>query len=160
MLPGALVNSCYSQEKDELVIQLIGNHQEFYIHVVMRSEFSMVRVPKTLNRARKNSVSLFQEISGTKVKQVFCFENERCLCINLTSNWSLLIKLFGNQSNVILCNNRKPYQLFKKKLTGDLNLSISKLDRKLEVSKEQLETLHGDFQKMLPPLGGVGKKAY
>ena len=157
-LTGARLHSCYSQEKDVLVMQFTSDDQEFFIQVIMRSDLSMIRVPANLSRARKNSVNLFTEIDNSLVEDIFCFENERCLCIKFKSNWSLLIKMFGNQSNVILCGKGNAHALYKNKLTTDLNLSISEMNRKFEVSRPRLDELNGEFQKMLPTLGGAVKK--
>jgi len=157
-LIGCRLHSCYSQEKGELVIQFYSDYQEFFIQVIMRSNISMIRIPLNLNRARKNSVNLFPEIDNALVEDVFCFENERCLCINLGSNWSLLFKMFGNQSNVVLCKDGNAYALFKNKLKGDLNLSTKAMSRKFNVSKSRFEELEGAFFKMLPTLGGAIKK--
>ncbi|TDI65340.1 MAG: hypothetical protein E2O88_10425, partial [Bacteroidetes bacterium] len=80
-LTGAHLHSCYSQDKDELVMQFVFDNQEFFILAIMRSDLSMIRIPTNFSRARKNSVNLFPEINGAQVQDVFCFENERCLCL-------------------------------------------------------------------------------
>ncbi len=157
LLTGAQLHSCYTQEKDELVIQFILDDQELFIQVIMRPDLSLVRVPVNLSRAKKNSVNLFPEIDNARVRDIFCFENERCLCIELEPRWSLLIKMFGNQSNVVLCKDGKAYTLFKKRLTADLNLFTGKMNRKFKVDRKRFDELQGDFLKMLPTLGGAVK---
>ncbi len=157
-LTGAHLHSCYSQDKDELVMQFVFDDQEFFILAIMRSDLSMIRIPTNFNRARKNSATLFPEINDAQVQDVFCFKNERCLCIELEKSWSVLIKMFGNQSNIVLCKEGKAYALFKRKLTADLNLSTGTMNRKFTVNRQRFDELQGDFQKMLPTLGGTVKK--
>ena len=155
---GKKLISCFCQVKDELVIQFADGQQEYFVQIIMRSELSMIRVISEFSRARKNSITLFPEIGQPVVNEVYCFENERCIYLGLSSGWSLLIKLFGNQSNVILCSNGKPSDIFKKKLTSDMRLSLDGLNRKFIVNWEQFEILGGDFHKMLPTLGGTVSK--
>lgn len=138
-------------------MQFINNHGEYFMHVIMRSDLSMVRVPMVLKRARKNSVHLFKEIHETTVLDVYCFENERCLCIKLEPHWDLLIKLFGNQSNTVLLQNGNPRDLFKSKISADMKLSTELLNRKYIISKQKLDEAGGDFTTMLPTLGGEAK---
>jgi len=157
-LTGALLHSCYSQDKDELVIQFDFDDKEFFIQAVMRPDLSMLRIPRNFIRAKKNSVNLFTEINNAQVQDVFCFEYERCLCLKLESSWSLLFKMFGNQSNVVLCKNGKAYALFKHKLTADLNVTTGAMNRKFKVSRQRFDELQGDFHKMLPTLGGTVRK--
>ena len=158
LLVGHELISCYSQEKNELIFQFDESGESRFIHLIMRPDLSIIRIPSNLNRARKNSVSLFQEIYNKKVLEVYCFENERCLSIELTSGWQLLIKMFGNQSNVVLCENQKPKVLFKKILKSDLELNPASMNRTILVSKERLRECKGDFTTMLPTLGGAVKK--
>lgn len=140
------------------MIQFFKGANEYFILAILRNDFSMIQVPTRITRARKNSVELFSEIAGTRVTEVFCVQYERCICFMLSDGYSVLLKMFGNQSNFILCRNDEAVSLFKQKLRDDLNLSISKLQKKVSVSKEALKAADWDFCRILPVFGGAVKK--
>ncbi|GJM28690.1 MAG: hypothetical protein DHS20C17_13250 [Cyclobacteriaceae bacterium] len=158
LLTGSILHSCYSQDKNELVMQFHHGEDEHFIHAMLRNDFSMIRVPAQLSRARRNSADLFSEIAGTKVTRVFCIPYERCLCLVLSDDYTVLFKMFGNQSNIIVCKDDTAISLFKQKLRDDLELSVSSLTRQVFIGEDQLNAVNGDFTKMLPVLGGVVKK--
>jgi predicted ribosome quality control (RQC) complex YloA/Tae2 family protein len=153
-LPGCRVHSCYSQDKDELVIQFVGNQVEYFLHLVLRNNFSMIRVPESLARARKNSIDLFEELRSIEVLEVFCVENERCICIFLDHDLSILLKMFGYQSNVLVCRNGVPFKIFKNKLKDDLQLSLDLPGDPINLDQEDLLRQNWDFTKLWPALGG------
>ena len=158
LLRKAQLMSCYSQDKDELVLHFTKDDEEYYLHLVLRSDFAVIRVPFELKRAKKNSVSLFHQVVNCEVSQVLCLENERCLSIQLLPDWELVVKLFGSRSNVILFKACKAQLLFKQKYVDDLKLNSKELSRSLIVNEQKLKELQGAFTKMLPTLGGVVKK--
>ncbi len=158
LLAGCMLHSCYSQDKDELVIIFVKNRQQHFLHAIARPEFSMIRVPHDLKRARKNSVSLFPELNGAKVLEVYCIENERCLCISFDRDRSLLFKLFGHQSNVLLTDKGIVSRIFKQNLKADLSLSLNELKKEVTISKTKLKECNWDFARMWPPLGGRVRK--
>jgi predicted ribosome quality control (RQC) complex YloA/Tae2 family protein len=158
ILAGTKVYSCYSQDKDELVLQFMTDQEEYYLHAILRSNFSMIRFPESLSRARKNSIALFEELKDCEVRKVYCVENERCLCILLERNLSILFKMFGHQSNILTCRDGVPFKIFKHKLKDDLHLSLDNLGSKININRESLLQHDWDFTKLWPALGGKVKK--
>ena len=72
---GLPVVSCFSQNKDELIIELNDSHQSFFIKASLLPQFCCLSFPEGFNRARKNSVDLFPEIILKKIIAIRQFEN-------------------------------------------------------------------------------------
>lgn len=152
------IAACYSQDKDELVLVFTNKEHVHFLHAVLRADLSLLRFPQELQRARKNTIDLFPEILDLSIEEVFCFQNERCLCLKLQDSWSMLFKMFGRQANIILCRKNVPVDIFKKQLKNDLHLTPEQLNRDLEITKERLNEVNGEFQKMIPTLGSAIKQ--
>ncbi|MBX2894669.1 MAG: DUF814 domain-containing protein [Cyclobacteriaceae bacterium] len=135
-LSGFWVVACFSQNKDELVLEFNNAQQSYFIKASLQSDFCCLSFPDQFNRARKNSIDLFNEIILKAVKQVYQFENERCIAIQLEDNFSLLFKMHGNRANVILFQNDSAIALFRSHLKSDLSLTLSTLKRTLDFSEQ------------------------
>ena len=95
-LPGAVFSACYSQSKDELILQFLKEEEEaFNIKALLQPHFSCLFFPQELSRARRNSVDLFQEALQLEVQGVEQYRNERAFLIRLQQGWSLLFKMHG-----------------------------------------------------------------
>ncbi|HCZ35575.1 MAG TPA: hypothetical protein DHV26_06560 [Cytophagales bacterium] len=135
-LSGFKVVACFSQNKDELVLEFYNSKESFFIKASLQSDFCCLSFPNQFNRARKNSIDLFQEVILKSVKQVHVFENERCFAIKLEDNLLLLFKMHGNRANVILFHNDNAITLFRSHLKNDLTLLLASLNRKLDFSED------------------------
>lgn len=144
-LSGFKVVACFSQNKDELVLEFNNSHQSYFIKASLKADFCCLSLPNQFNRARKNSIDLFAEVILKQVLQVHQVENERCIAIQLEDNLTLLLKMHGNRANVILFHHDVALTLFRSHLKNDLTLRLSTLNRKLDFSeqtfKEQLTNL-------------------
>ena len=138
-------------------MHFIGGKAECYLHAILRSNFTMIRVPEKLTRAKKNSIALFDELSNAKVSEVSCIENERCLVMIFDNDLSVLFKMFGHQSNVLICREGRPFKIFKNNLKEDLSLRIEELGRAINITQEALSDADWDFTKLWPALGGKVK---
>lgn len=155
-LSGFRVVACFSQNKDELVLEFNNTQESFFIKASLQSDFCCLSLPDQFNRARKNSIDLFNEIILKTVKQVHQFENERCFAIQLEDSFSLLFKMHGNRANVILFRHDGAISIFRSHLKTDLSLSISTLDRNLDFSestfhlnKSNLANYYFTFSKLV-----------
>lgn len=152
-LKGFTLQSAFSQEKDELVLAFYQGEKEFYLKAIQTSTFSSLQFPKTFNRARQNSVDLFQSLWQEQVVAVQMHRQERSFYIRFTNEQVLLFKLFGNRSNVILFEEDKAISLFHRKLSKDLELDYQHMDQGWHLVKEQLIQQPQSLPKMLPTLG-------
>ncbi|MDF7816740.1 NFACT RNA binding domain-containing protein [Runella sp. MFBS21] len=150
---------CFSQEKDELVIVLAqargknNYYRPFFIRAMLRPDFACFNFPDEFNRARQNSVDLFENLYDLEVTEIRQFHNERALGIVLDKNFTLVFKLFGNRSNAVLFENDLVIDLFHNKLVSDNTLKLSQLDRSLDQSWEAYEAANYDHRKIFPTFG-------
>ncbi len=142
----------FSQNKDELVIGLVSENDSFYIKANLDAQFSCLNFPDNYARARKNSVDLFQELIGRKVGLVRVAKNDRCLIFE-AGDHTLLFKMYGNRSNVILFKDGIAISIFKKKLDKDIQLLLYKdFDKELDLSFDNFKSNIDDLNKFIPTL--------
>jgi predicted ribosome quality control (RQC) complex YloA/Tae2 family protein len=141
-LAGSVVSECFSQNKEELIIRFEIAKGSFYIKAGLLPSFSCLSFPENFQRARKNSVDLFGKTIGQRVVSIRQFNNERSFAIVMSNNFSLLFKMHGNRSNVILFENETISELFKKNLKADTEIQLNKLDREIDWSYAAFEKFH------------------
>ena len=107
---GSRIAACYAQSKGELTISLsglsgfgdAGGGSEGTLRLGLRSpELFMVLQPGH-NRARRNTVSLFESLNGRTVKEIALAEGDRILELGTTDGIRLYIELFGSHANAYL----------------------------------------------------------
>lgn len=147
-LTGSVVSECFSQSKDELVLRFETATASFLIRASLLPDISCLSFPESFQRARRNSVDLFQEIAGRRVTGIRQFNNERSFSIRLSENLELLFKMHGNRTNIVLFRDGNAIELFRKNLTADLNLSPDRLDREIDWSYQHFEQ-HADNPKSI-----------
>jgi predicted ribosome quality control (RQC) complex YloA/Tae2 family protein len=146
-LPGYSVVSCFSQSKDELIIEFNNQTNSFFIKAHLQSDFCCLSFPSHFSRARKNSIDLFQEIILKKVESVRPFKNERSFLIELSEGNDLLFKMHGNRSNVILFQDGAVSGIFRNHLVADLEINFEKLDRSLDWNYDHFKNNEFDLKK-------------
>lgn len=89
-----------------------------------------------------------------KVLGVYQYKNERSFSIGLQDSYSLLFKMHGNRSNVVLFEGELATELFRNYQVADKDLKLSQLDRAIDWSrpafeqhKEKLSSLYFTFGK-------------
>ena len=103
LLAGATLADSFSQNKDELILRFVcTNKREFHIISHLDPKFTCLTFPPVFHKAKKNTAQIFKELINKKATEIVGFENERAFIIHFEDQYSLLFKLFGNQSNVIL----------------------------------------------------------
>jgi predicted ribosome quality control (RQC) complex YloA/Tae2 family protein len=141
-LTGLVLAECFSQEKDELVLGFCTEgrqwkkHRQFYIKAILHTDFACLTFPDEFRRAGKNSVDLFKEVINLPVIGVRQFLNERAFAIQFEQNYTLLFKMYGNRSNIILFLENEVIDLLHNKLVSDNNLDLTTLDRAIDQSQE------------------------
>ena len=160
-LEGLQLMNCWSQEKDELVLSFaaargkLKNYKEFYIKIIVFPDFAGLYFSDQFERARKNSVDLFEFLNDKQVLGVRQFENERSFAIEFEEGYSLMVKMFGNRSNVVLFKDEAVIELFHHKLVADNALIYSQLDRKIDQTEAAFERANREARKLYPTLGKV-----
>ncbi len=124
-LRGYRVASCFSQEKDELVIGLLSPvGTEFWLKAQLGATFPALALPESFHRARQNSVDLLPELLGRTVASVEAWPQDRVLQFNFNEDGAtLLFKLYGPRPNAIFRPTPEaPAQLFHQRYTTDAAL--------------------------------------
>ena len=156
---GLKLMECFSQEKDELVFGFAAargkkkNYKEFFIKTVVFPDFACLYFNDQFERAKKNSIDLFNQLYDLEVIGVHQFLNERCFAINFEQNFSVVFKMYGNRSNIILFQNDEVIDLFHSRLVADKNLKISTLDRYIDQSYDNFVLQNNDYRKLFPTFG-------
>lgn len=158
---GLKLMECFSQEKDEMVFGFAAargknrNYKEFFIKAVILPDFSSLYFTDKFERARRNSVDLFDQLMDLEVTGVRQFLNERCFAIDFEQEFSLVFKMYGTRSNIILCHKEIVIELFHSRIISDKNLIINQLDRTIDQSYENFLEEKGDYRKLFPTFGKV-----
>jgi predicted ribosome quality control (RQC) complex YloA/Tae2 family protein len=122
----------FSQNKDELVVELAYGQKNFIIKADLKSQFSCLSFPGQYSRARKNSIDLFPEIIGKKILDIHQYHHERAFSFVLEEDYVFVFKLFGNFSNILLYKDGLGINVFKHG-KGDCDmLNMNVLDRKID----------------------------
>jgi predicted ribosome quality control (RQC) complex YloA/Tae2 family protein len=128
-LQGYRVASCFSQEKDELVIGLLNSTgDEFWLKAQLGTAFPALALPETFQRARQNSVDLLPELLGRTVATVSAWPHDRVLRVAFTDGATLDFKLYGPRPNAIFRSDATaPAQLFHQRYEADADLQPANL---------------------------------
>ena len=149
-LKNTRVSSCYSQEKDELLLQFDGSNKLFFIRAHLTGEFSCLSFPADPRRARKNSVDLFPELVGKFFLDAESIPYDRSFVLHFSDSYSLLFKMHGNQANLLLFFKMKCISLFKKNLKEDWKVTLDNLKQTVEwdlpTFLSQKENLQGYYR--------------
>lgn len=135
-ITGFTLVSCFSQNKDELVIEFNNERKSFFIKATLLPDFQSLSFPATFHRARKNSIDLFNDLLMKKVTGVRQFTNERSLGLQLEQGHTLVFKMHGSQSNVIWFHEGVVQEIFRNNFQSDLGLVLEDIDRSIDWSHD------------------------
>ncbi len=135
-LIGYTLVSCFSQNKEELIIEFNNATDSFFIKASLQPSFCCLCFPSGFSRAKRNSVDLFGNVELKKVIAIKQFQNERSFAIELEDHFSLLFKMHGNQSNIVLLQNEKVLSIFRNQFQNDYEITPSDLDKAIDWRKE------------------------
>ena len=154
---GNTIVSCFSQNKDELVLETEGPEGTLFIRAHLLPPHVYLSFSSQFHRAKRNTVSLFDSLIGEQIRSCRVFSNERALKFELSSGKVLVLKLHGNRSNCLLYlpNETEPSLIFRNAISEDKTLDWKSLDRELNLSLEHFIFLEGNVSQFLPTLGPV-----
>ena len=124
-LLGATLSSCFSQNKDELI--MIFDNQ-FVIKADLRPETSLLSFPTEFARAKKNSANIFPELIGKKVISVASVKWDRSFRIHFDDSHNLVVKLYGRRSNILHFFKGSELKLFRTELGQDQLLNLDQYE--------------------------------
>ncbi len=131
---GFTLVSCFSQNKDELVIELNDGATSFFIKASLQPEFQCLSFPSSYNRAKKNSVDLFHPLVMNKVTGIRQFFNERSFAMLLENENTLVFKMHSARANIVWFAGERAQEIFRNNFHADLELRLNDLDRSIDWS--------------------------
>ena len=152
LLPGYKLADAYSQNKDEAIFNFFKEGNEFNLIAHLTGQFTCLAFPGDYAKAKKNTATIFAPLVGQSVISVKEFINERAFSISFGKDFVLVFKLFGRQANLVLLQNDKVIELFKKGHRADLELSITNLNREIDQSKDKLLEVLPNVREVYPTL--------
>ena len=120
-LRGLRVREVFSQNKDELVVAF--KTSGLHLVISCRQDASTLYLHGDFVRAKRNTVDLFPETSGTTVTGVAIHSADRIITVGLGADMRLAVLVFGARSNVLLLDpGGKVLGAFKnaRKLAGSI----------------------------------------
>jgi predicted ribosome quality control (RQC) complex YloA/Tae2 family protein len=142
-LVGFTLVSCFSQNKEELIIEFNNSIESFFVKASLQPSLCCLSFPNNFHRAKKNSVDLFAELTLKKVMKVTQYENERSFSLALEDDYHLLFKMHGSQSNIVLLHKESVKAIFRNQFQTDWEIELSKLNRSINWSKENfIQSIH------------------
>jgi len=154
-LIGFRVVSCFSQNKDELVLELNDSRSSFFIKANLAPAACCLSFPDEFRRARKNSVDLFGEVILKPVVGVRQFKNERSFMLSLADGFGLLYKMHGHFANVLLVKENQVTAIFRNHLVQDFDIHPDQLDREIDMSRDGFDLHRADLLKYYFTFGKV-----
>ncbi len=151
-LVGAWLVECFSQNKDELVLGFAKAGEDFYLKCQVGPAFQGFSFSTSFHRAKSNSVDLFPKAKELQVQSVSLTPNDRSFRIELEGEMTLLFKMHGNRSNVLLFQQGKGIDQYHKS-SPDLALPLSSFAKEVPFDMGELVTSQFDFKKLLPAIG-------
>ena len=131
-LKGGTILSCFSQQKDELIIGIgLPDNNDFYIKSTLDNEINLLSFTSQFQRAKKNSIDLFEEMIQQVILSVAVVPFDRSFYFDLSNGQKLLFKLHGNRSNIILLGD-KENSIFKTRLKNDYAVTIPSISKDID----------------------------
>ncbi len=147
VLRNSIISECYSQNKEELIIRFEIKEKSFFIKANVQPDFSCLAFPEIFHRAKKNSVDLFQDCIGRTVEGIRQFNNERSFAFQLSEGFTLLFKMHGNRSNIVLFLHNEVQSLFRNNLQADEAIELNQLDKEIMWIQTQLPIEKNNIKK-------------
>ncbi|NVJ87038.1 MAG: fibronectin/fibrinogen-binding protein [Algoriphagus sp.] len=160
ILKGFEVSACFSQNKDELIIEFQKEENLRYLRAHFLPPQIYYSFPEKFQRAKRNSINLFPELIGEKVRAYHVLNFERAFYLEMESGAILLLKLHGNRSNILLYRPHEfqPLRVFRNEIRDDHELDWRSLEKHLNLGQNRFKELGGNASQFLPTLGKIPRE--
>lgn len=160
VLKGFEITACFSQNKDELIIEFQRDEEFRYLRAHFLSPHIYYSFPEKFQRAKRNSINLFPELIGERVESCRALKYERAFYLQFESCAILLLKLHGNRSNVLVyqASEFQPIRVFRNEFQEDHSLDWRTLEKDLNLSQKRFWELEGNASQFLPTLGKIPRE--
>jgi predicted ribosome quality control (RQC) complex YloA/Tae2 family protein len=154
-LTGYTFSECYLQNRYECILCFHNGKEEFYIKLNLYREFTCIAFPQEFSKNKKGTYNLFKELNGLKVTGIVQHENDRSFHIVFENDFSLMFKLYGSRSNLILFYQNNCIDILDKNLEIDRQIELDKVHKQVEqtyenfLKEEDLKKIYPAFDKEL-----------
>ena len=153
-MQGMELATCFTQNKDEIVFGFCSSQEDCYIRATLQADFACFHLLGEFQRAKKNTLELFEPSIGKKIIAVEVLENDRSLAFKLEENLTLLFKMYGSRANILLFEEDNVIDIFHKKLQNDWDLKLSLLPKYIlqtweNFQQEGLKKTFPTFDKLM-----------
>lgn len=128
-----------------------------YLKATLSADFCCLSFHDQFHRTKRNSINIFPSALNKGFRSIDQSLNERSFIIHLEDEVSLLFKMHGNRSNILLFHSDKLISLFKNNLIKDKEIDLRHLDRELNQEWQHFEETGGNFSRLFPTFGKVVK---
>lgn len=102
ILRNCKIIECFSQDKNNVIFNLYDGTSSYYLNFNTDSNTSAIYIKSNYNRARFNTVDLFDEILGQSVNDIALWENDRIVEWKLNDYVIRFLVFGGAKSNVLI----------------------------------------------------------
>ena len=112
ILRGGTISEIFSQEKGTLIISFEKDREAIFIEFSVVPGNSYLTIKNKFNRAKKNTITFFEEATNQKVKSISIANDDRIILIILERS-ELFFTIRGKYTNVFYFNKNKEFLPFK-----------------------------------------------
>ena len=149
-LVGYTLAECYLQNRNECVLGFHNGREEFFIKLNLYQEFTCLVFPAEFSKNKKGTYNLFKELNGLKVIDIVQHENDRSFHIVFEDDYSLMFKLYGSRSNLILFHHNSCLDIVNKNLAQDRAIDLTKAHKTVKQNFENFVLEKEDLRKLFP----------
>lgn len=115
-ISGFEINDIFTQEKNKVVIHLINNalERDTYLEYSVDPHLPYLILRDNFAKSRRNVLSLLKSVYGQRIENVYTYDNERVLSIELNGNLSLDFVFIKHKNNLLVTKEKEIVETFKK----------------------------------------------
>ena len=121
MVPDGIFGEAFTQEKDQIVLAFTKPDQELYLRIACAAPLPFLWPVRQYHKARKNVKLLFSQLDGLRMTKVETLDFERVILIHLEKGFTLVLKMHGLLSNVLVMKGGKVVDRFRHHHDPDLD---------------------------------------
>ncbi len=148
-LKGSTFINSFSFNKEEIIFSfLLEDNSEIFFTVNLVNKSAYFQVQHQYNRPKRNFLYQFEECNGGIVDEVVQVDFDRSFYIRMKTGYTLLFKMHGGFSNILLINDSNGIeQMFKKEFLNDSSITIKSLGKTFDLDVLLSDTI-ADYQGM------------
>ena len=151
-LKDATLNQCFSTSTQEFVAEFVGKHDIYWLKISITKTCALCSLQVRNGELPKKRLAQFVELNDMQVLGIEAHFMERSFAIHFSNELSLIFKLYGGASNIILLKNGQATQAFKQNRSNDLERKTANFtpDKKIDFDVFSQISCIFELKKQLP----------